>query len=275
MQVALRRPVLLTLLPRDAARRPQHHYHFERQVALASHVRHENVISAIDAGTHRGCRYVVTEHVQGRVLAEVMKRGRALPLPQAVTIARDVARALACLDASGLAHHDVSPETILVTDEGVTKLSGFAVTEDGDAAERAKRLGRDAVDALYAAPETALGERTIDVRADLYSLGCVLYEMATGHVPFFSPAPVVVLESHATRPPTDPREIAPSLPAPLVEVMDRCLRKRREHRYAKAADLANDLEAVRAGREIAWMSAEGALWPKPPGGLLPRMRRGR
>jgi serine/threonine protein kinase len=134
-------------------------------------------------------------------------------------------------------------------------------------------IDHDSETALYMAPEWLRGERGLDARADIYSLGCVLYDMLTGLPPFMARSNAVILESHAKFPPTDPRELRDDLPPHLVEILDRCLRKRRDHRYASAESLAKDLEAVRKGQPISKRSADGALWPTPSEGLLKRMRK--
>jgi len=275
LQVALGRPVLVTVLSADAGRQSAHRTHFERQVEVTSRLRHENVISAIDAGTFKGCRYFVTEYVDGRPLSDELKRHRPLDVPRAVMVARDVAKALAYLETVGLVHRNIEPESILLTDHGPTKLSGFTVAKDRAPNSSETWIDHDLGSALYLAPEFLRGDRGLDGRSDIYSLGCVLYHMLTGLVPFDAKNAAVVLESHAIRTPTDPRELRKDLPAPVVEIVDRCLRKRREHRYAKADDLVRDLDLFRAGLPLAKMSTDGALWSGGITSLLPRMRRKR
>jgi serine/threonine protein kinase len=276
LQVALGRPVLVTVLPADAARQTAHRTRFERQVQIASRLSHENVISAIDAGEFKGCRYFVTEYVEGRTLAEELKKRRGpLHVERAVGIARDVARALAYLESVRLVHRNVTPESIHLTDHGPAKLSGFAAAKDHAPNGSETWVEHDGKSARYLAPEFLRGERGIDGRSDIYSLGCVLYHMVTGLAPFDAKSAAVVLESHATRPPTDPREFSPDLPNALVEVLDRCLRKKREHRYAKAEDLARDLDAVRVGLPIGRHKNDGALWTVEKRQILPRIRRSR
>jgi serine/threonine-protein kinase len=274
LQVALGRPVLVTVLPADAARQSAHRSHFERQVEITSRLRHENVISAIDAGTFKGCRYFVTEYVDGRSLAEELKRG-PLDVPMAVAVARDVAKALCYLDTVKLVHRNIEPESILLTDHGPAKLSGFTIAKDKTPNGSETWIEHDLGSALYLAPEFLRGDRGLDGRSDIYSLGCVLYHMLTGLAPFDATNAAVVLEAHAIRTPTDPRELRKDVPTPLVEIVDRCLRKRREHRYAKADDLVRDLDLFRANLPLAKMSTDGALWSGGITSLIPRMRRKR
>ncbi len=275
LQVALGRPVLVTVLPADAARQSAHRAHFERQVEITSRLRHENVISAIDAGTFKGCRYFVTEYVEGRSLAEEMTAHGPIEPTRAVAIARDVAKALCYLDTVKLVHRNIEPESILLTDHGPAKLSGFTIAKDKSPNGSETWIEHDLGSALYLAPEFLRGDRGLDGRSDIYSLGCVLYHMLTGLAPFDAKNAAVVLEAHAIRTPTDPRELRKDLPAPLVDVVDRCLRKRREHRYAKADDLVRDLDLVRANLPLAKMSTDGALWSGGITSLIPRMRRKR
>jgi len=273
LQVALGRPVLVTVLPAEAARQQAHAAQFERQVEITSRLRHENVISAIDAGTFHGARFFVTEYVDGHSLDVELKKKGALDVPAAVTIARDVAKALAYLESVHLVHRNVEPASILLTEHGPTKLSGFTVAKDRAPNGSETWIDHDVRSALYLAPEFLRGERGLDQRSDIYSLGCVLYHMLTGLAPFDAKNAAVVLESHALRTPTDPRELRRDLPAAVVEITDRCLRKRREHRYRKAELLVRDLDLVRAGMAVEKPPPDGALWPSGFKSLLPRMRK--
>jgi len=275
LQVALGRPVLVTVLPADAARETAHRARFERQVEITSRLRHENVLSAIYAGTFKGCRYFVTEYVDGRSLADELAAHGTLDVPRAVAVARDVAKALCYLDTVKLVHRNIAPESILLTDHGPAKLSGFTIAKDKSPNGSETWIDHDLGSALYLAPEFLRGDRGLDGRSDIYSLGCVLYHMVTGLVPFDAKNAAVVLEAHAIRTPTDPRELRKDVPTPLVEIVDRCLRKRREHRYAKADDLVRDLDLVRANLPLAKMSSDGALWSGGITSLIPRMRRKR
>jgi serine/threonine-protein kinase len=204
-----------------------------------------------------------------------MKAHGPLEPARAVAVARDVAKALCYLDTVKLVHRNIEPESILLTDHGPAKLSGFTIAKDKSPNGSETWIEHDLGSALYLAPEFLRGDRGLDGRSDIYSLGCVLYHMLTGLAPFDAKNAAVVLEAHAIRTPTDPRELRQDLPAPLVDVVDRCLRKRREHRYAKADDLVRDLDLVRANLPLAKMSTDGALWSGGITSLLPRMRRKR
>jgi len=273
VQVTLRRNVLVSVLPPDAARLGANREHFHRRQEVASRLHHDNVISTIDAGTFKGCRYFVTEDVGDRTLADELKKHRRLEIARAVSVAKDIASALAFLDTAGVVHRNVAPKSILLTDTDVVKLAGFDLAKDHRPGGHETWIDHDGETAFYLAPEFLGGEKGIDVRADVYSLGCVLYHMLTGHAPFAAKSAAVVLESHATKVPTDPRELRDGLSAALVGVLDRCLRKRKEHRYGKPDDLAKDLDAVRLGRAPGKVPPEGALWPAAVPKLLPRLRR--
>jgi serine/threonine-protein kinase len=272
VQVALGRNVLVSVLAPKEAKLAVNREHFHRRQQVASRLHHENIVSTIDAGTHKGCRYFVTEHVEGRTLAQEIASKKKLPAVRAAAIGRDVAKAIAYLDAERVVHRNITPASILLTDAEVVKLSGFEAAKDSRPGAHETWQDHDGESALYLAPEFLVGERGIDVRADVYSLGCILYHMVTGHAPFAARSAAVVLESHAKAVPTDPRELVKDLPADLVAVIDRCLRKRREHRYAKADDAARDLEHVRTGRPIEKPPGDGALWPTTAAIRLPLPR---
>jgi serine/threonine-protein kinase len=262
-QLALHRLVVLNVLPAESAKKSMCAALFERQMNVFSTLRHENVVGAIEAGEFQGERYFVVEHVEGSTLRESFAKAEQWEVPRAVRVARDIGRALTHLEALKLVHREISPRAITLCEDGAARLVDF---------RRAKFLAPDAAEtwsdatlgvALYTSPEVALGRKGVDARADIYSLGCVLYHLLAGRPPFYGKNVAVVLDALRTRRPRDPRWLRPDLPRNVVAVLDRCLRKPVEQRYPNAAALVADLDALLAGRAPAAGAPPGSAWDRP------------
>jgi len=262
-QLALRRPVVLNVLSSDDARRPMWAARFEREMRVLAALRHENVVGVIEAGEFEGERYFVTENVEGGTLRDALAAGEFWEVAPALRVARDVARALVHLEGSRVVHREISPRAIALAEDGGARLIDFS---------RAKFLAPDAAETwsdeplgvvLYTSPEVALGRRGVDVRADIYSLGCVLYHLVAGRPPFYGKNVAVVLDALRTRRPRDPRWMRPELPRGVVHALDRCLRKKPEERYPSAAAILADLDALLAGRPPGSSGARGSAWERP------------
>jgi eukaryotic-like serine/threonine-protein kinase len=247
-QTSLGRTVRVVVLPPQSVAKPNFRTRFERRVAVASRLRHDNVVSAIDAGAAGGCLYVVFEDVHGRTLADALAGAKPLPLEQVLEIGIAIARGLDHVAAQGLVHRNVVPGSILLPEHGPPKLAGLGTAKVRVAGGAETWMDRDLDAASFAAPELVKGQRGVDVRADVYGLGCVLYHAATGCRVFAGGSAATVLARHGSEAPADPRSHVPSLPEAFVRVLDRCLRKLPRERYQKPAELAADLETVKAGR---------------------------
>lgn len=263
LQLAMHRTVVLNVLPAESAKNPTRAAFFERLLDVCAALRHENVVGAIEAGEFAGERFFVTEDVEGHTLRDAIAAQGPWEVVRALKVARDVARALVHLESLRLVHREISPRTIMLAEGGVARLVDF---------RRAKFLAPDGQEtwsdttvntALYMAPEVARGGKSVDQRADVYSLGCVLYHLVTGRPPFYGKNVAVVLDMLRNRKPRDPRWLREDLPKNAVRVLDRCLRKVPAERYAKAADLVADLELVIAGRAPVGVSPPGSAWEKP------------
>ena len=265
VQLALGRPVVLNVLPAETAKSATHAAFFERQRNVCATLRHENVVGAIEAGEFEGSRWFVTEYVEGTTLADLLVNSGPLDVKRAATIALHIARALAHLEGLKLVHREISPRTITLSETGTARLVDF---------RRAKFLSPGAEEtwhdtsinlAFYTSPEIARGGPGVDTRADVYSLGCVLYHLLTGRPPFYGRNVAVILEWQIKRLPRDPRWLREDVPEPLVDVIEACLRKLPEERYATANALCADLESVLAGREPLPPPVPRSGWERPFG----------
>lgn len=249
-QQSLGRLVTMKVLPAASAAKPALRARFDRQVAAASRLRHDNIVSALDAGAALGCLYVVFEEIEGRSLGDALAQGTEFPPARAVEIGLDIARALDHVATNHLIHRNVVPSSILLTDHGHAKLAGFSAAKVRSSAGHETWFEHDATAAKYTAPEYVDGKKGIDIRADVYSLGCVLFHVATGRPPFHEGSAPEILARHVKETPPDPRTLRAGLPDGLVRVLDRSLRRERADRYQAPSEVVRDLELARTGRTV-------------------------
>ena len=176
---------------------------FRREALASARVSHPNLVAVFDAGSEGGVHYIVMEHVPGETLADVIRREGPIRPDRAKRIGRNVAAALGVAHAAGIVHRDVKPANVMLTPDGRTKLMDLGIARgiEGESITRASSiLGT----AGYISPEQARGD-PVDHRSDVYSLGCVMYEMLTGHPPFSAGDPVAVAYQHVHEAPALPR----------------------------------------------------------------------
>lgn len=236
----LDRPVAIKVLPRLAADEGEQRERFLREARTAAQLSHPNVVPIYRADEVKGYAYFVMGFIDGESLAERVQTRGPLPLEEGVRYLREVAWALAYAHARGVVHRDVKPENIMI--ERATARA--IVTDFGIAhAQHQKRLTMDGHvlgTAYYMSPEQVNGE-VLDGRSDLYALGVVGFFALSGKLPFEGDSASAILVSHVTREPPSLREVAPHVPASVAAVIDRCLSKRREDRYASGEELADAL----------------------------------
>jgi serine/threonine-protein kinase len=229
---------------------PEFAQRFRREAQAAASLSHPGVVAVYDTGSENGTHFIVMEYVDGRTLKDVIRAEAPLYPDRAAEIAADVCSALAAAHARGLVHRDVKPANIMLMPDGRVKLmdlgiaraaAGETVTQTATAA----MLGT----AQYLSPEQAQGQ-TVDYRSDLYSLGCCLYEMLTGTVPFRGATPVAIAYRHVREDPTPPRMLNPDVPAPLEAITLKAMAKLPDNRYQTAAELHDDLERFRNGQPV-------------------------
>ena len=217
---------------------------FLREIEIASQFVHPHILPVFDSGEAEGFLYYVMPYVSGESLRGRLAREGQLPVDEAVEIACDVANALGYAHSQGFIHRDIKPENILfeeghavVADFGIARAISAAVSTD----EHLTGVGLALGTPLYMSPEQAAGHSRLDGRSDIYSLGCVLYEMLAGEPPFRGPSPQAVTAQHAQDSPPVLREKRPGVPAQIEQVVTRCLHKLPADRFATAAEFASAL----------------------------------
>jgi serine/threonine-protein kinase len=249
-QVSVDRMVTLTILPRQQMDKIAFRTRFERQVAAASKLRHPNILSAIDAGSIGGHQYLVAEWIGGRRLSDALSDGEWIGYKRAVRLALALARALEHLHSVGMLHRNLTPQCVLLGDAGVVKLRGFSFSRPQRENVSETWFDPDDYTVLYKAPDWVT-HRTLDIRADLYSLGCVLYEMLTGRPPFRGGTSAQILERHVRQPIPDAAALRKDVTPDLQAVLTRLLEKDRDDRYATPAEVVADLDAIEQDKPIA------------------------
>jgi eukaryotic-like serine/threonine-protein kinase len=223
---------------------------FRREAHAAARLNHPNIVAVYDSGSDDGTHYIVTELVEGETLADLLQREGALPPERVVEISRQICHALEAAHERGVVHRDVKPGNVMITPEGRVKVVDFGIARAAGA-ESVTRTGLVMGSASYLSPEQARGEPG-DERSDIYSLGCVIYQMLTGRPPFVAENPISALYQHVNEPVDPPSSIRPVPPA-LEKAVLRALEKDPAKRFGSVKELEDALEA----------STESATMPLP------------
>src|SRR6266536_2597716 len=243
----LGRKVAVKVLEPQYARDASFVARFRREAQSAASLNHPNVVNVFDTGSDDGTHFIVMEYVQGKTLSQVIKDAPLLP-ERAVEIAQSVAEALAFAHQNGIVHRAVKPGNIMLTPSGDVKVMDFGIaraTTSDSLTQTATVLGT----ATYFSPEQAQGE-PVDARSDVYSLGCVLYEMLTAQPPFSADTAVAVAYKHVREDPVPPSSLNRDVPAGLDAIVMKCLAKNPDNRFQSAEELRQDLARFLAGRPV-------------------------
>jgi predicted Ser/Thr protein kinase len=242
----LGRPVAVKILKRVLADDATFLERFRREARAAAVISHPGVARVYDYGERSSEPFIVMELVDGDTLAERIARGGPLPWQHAFAIAEQVAAALSAAHTHGVVHRDVKPANILIDRAGRVKVTDFGIAR----AARATTLTRPGMvlgSANYVAPEQAQGN-PVGPAADLYSLGCVLFESVTGTTPYQGRSAVAIATQHVSAPVPDPRDYVADLPEPAARLIMRSLGKQPGDRFPSAASMAAALRDARLGR---------------------------
>ena len=222
----LDRPVAMKVLFPEFATDPAFVERFRREATAAANLNHPNIVGVYDWGEADGTYFIVMEYVDGRTLSEILRAEGPLHPDRVADVGADVAAALGFAHRNGVVHRDVKPGNVLVTAAGQVKVADFgiarAITANAD--ENLTQVGTVMGTATYFSPEQARGD-TVDPRSDIYSLGCVLYELLVGRPPFSGDTPVAIAYKHVQESPVPPRQLSPELPPAIEAIVLKCLAK--------------------------------------------------
>jgi len=268
----LGRKVAIKFLPEEACCEPESVQRFLREARAISSLNHPHICTLHDIGEHQGQQFMVMERLEGEPLKSRISRG-PVPVDELLVFGEHIADALDAAHAKGIVHRDLKPANLFVTTRGQVKVLDFGVaklTEPGRGSANADTIaGTDQMTMLgsavgtiqYMSPEQARGQE-IDGRSDLFSLGIVLYEMATGKPPFQGATPAVVFEGILNGIPPAPSQLVAGVPEDLDRIIFRSLEKDREMRYQSAADLRADLRRLRKATESGRTQMTGSVTPR-------------
>jgi serine/threonine protein kinase len=230
---------------------------FRQEQALATRLRHPNVIAVDEAGCAGGCPYLVMEFVEGDNLEGLVERNGPLPVAEACDVIRQAALGLQHLHELGLVHRDIKPSNLMLTPSGRVKVLDLGLARDlyePGAGERITWQGQFLGTLDYVAPEQCADPHAVDIRADIYALGCTLYELLAGQAPFAGPgygSAFQKMKAHTEAPVPPIQECRPDVPEGLAIILRRMLAKDREGRFPSPADVARALQPFAAGAELA------------------------
>ena len=263
------RPVALkVLLPELAASLGPDR--FQREIRLAARLQHPHILTVHDSGETAGQLWFTMPFVEGESLRERLRRERQLSVEDAMQIAREAARALDYAHQRGVIHRDIKPENILLTKDGSTLVADFGLARALGGDEHLTQTGMSVGTPAYMSPEQAAGDRNLDGRTDIYSLGAVLYEMLAGESPYAGPTVQAMLLKRLTDPVPSVRRLRPTVPEGIDHAVQKALAPVLADRFATAGQLAQALQAATtSGATPTAVSPPAAGLPPPAAAPTP------
>ncbi len=245
----LSRPVALKFLPEELADDPDATRRLRREAQTIGELNHPNICTVYEVAEHEGRAFIAMERLKG-VSLNMYMAARTIETPELIRIALQTTAALDAVHMKGIVHRDIKPANIFITETGQTKVLDFGLARrfrlhnfDVSQLDGSTVLGRPLGTASYMAPERIL-QMPVDPRSDLFSLGVVIYEMATGQLPFSGPSPSETVTNILERDPKPLAELARDRPSSLSQVVSKVLSKRAGERYQSARELREALERV-------------------------------
>jgi len=258
-QPGMERYVALKVLPRHFADDPEFSARFQREARILAQLQHPHILPVFDYGQVEGYSFIVMPFVPSGTLAESLQ-GQPLSLLRIRQVISQVGDALSYAHGRGLVHRDVKPSNVLIDERGNCLLTDFGLARMVEASVNLTASGTIMGTPAYMSPEQGAG-RKIDARSDIYSLGIILYEMATGRVPYRAETPVAVVFMHVSGPLPLPRSVNPDLPEAVERVILKALARNPDDRYQTAEDLVAALR--RAIPETPMVRSKPEPRPKP------------
>jgi eukaryotic-like serine/threonine-protein kinase len=221
---------------------------FSREATAVASLSDNNIVNVYDVGADGDINYIVMEYVQGKSLKEILNERGKLSTDQALAVGIQIGKALEHAHKNNIVHRDIKPHNVLVTNEGVVKVTDFGIAKSSDSVtitNSSKVLGS----AHYFSPEQAKGN-VVDNRTDIYSLGIVLYELVTGRVPFDAESPVSIALKHIQEPVVPPIQLNENIPDALNKLILKAIEKEPFRRYQNVSDMVADMKAIQQNKDL-------------------------
>jgi serine/threonine-protein kinase len=272
----LGRTVAIKRLRVDLASDSTFQARFRREAQSAASLNHPTIVSVYDTGEEQDPNgsgvtipYIVMEYVAGKTLRDLIREGRKIMPERALEITSGVLEALDYSHRAGIVHRDIKPGNVMLTPQGQVKVMDFGIARAvADTSSTMTQTAAVIGTAQYLSPEQARGE-TVDARSDLYSTGCLLYELLVGRPPFVGESPVSVAYQHVREEPVPPSSFDPDIPPEVDAVVLKALTKNREHRYQSAAEMRQDIHRVLSGQQVTAPMAAVAETRSMPSTVAP------
>jgi len=216
---------------------------FKREATSIAKLSHPNIVGVHDVGTENGINFIIMEYINGRTLKQVIKENGRLNSELTLDIVFQVAKALECAHNNNIIHRDIKPDNIMITKDNMVKVMDFGIAKVADSrtvTNSNKVMGT----AHYFSPEQAKGN-FVDFRTDIYSLGIVMYEMATGRVPYNAESTISIAMMHIQKPVTPPKEIIKDIPENINQVILKAMEKEPIKRYQTASGMGEDIKSIK------------------------------
>jgi serine/threonine protein kinase/beta-lactam-binding protein with PASTA domain len=272
----LGRTVAIKRLRVDLASDSTFQARFRREAQSAASLNHPTIVSVYDTGEEPDPNgsgvtipYIVMEYVAGKTLRDLIREGRKIMPERALEITSGVLEALDYSHRAGIVHRDIKPGNVMLTPQGQVKVMDFGIARAvADTSSTMTQTAAVIGTAQYLSPEQARGE-TVDARSDLYSTGCLLYELLVGRPPFVGESPVSVAYQHVREEPAPPSSFDPDIPPDVDAVVLKALTKNREHRYQSASEMRQDIHRVLSGQQVTAPMAAVAETRSMPSTVAP------
>jgi eukaryotic-like serine/threonine-protein kinase len=265
----LGRTVAIKMLRTDLATDPTFQVRFRREAQSAAMLNHPSIVAVYDTGEDQlnGARvpYIVMEYVEGKTLRQILQEQQRITTERSLEIISGVLEALDYSHRAGIVHRDIKPGNVMITPTGDVKVMDFGIARAlSDVGATVTQTAAVVGTAQYLSPEQARGE-TADARSDLYSTGCVLFELLTGRPPFLGDSLVSVAVSHVRENPTPPSQLDPSIPPQVDAIVMKALAKDRLERYQSATEMRADVQRALDGRPVQAEATTAYLPAMVPG----------
>ncbi|QVQ50455.1 Stk1 family PASTA domain-containing Ser/Thr kinase [Spiractinospora alimapuensis] len=266
--IRLDRVVAVKTLRHDMARDQTFQARFRREAQSAASLNHASIVAVYDTGEDTldgvSIPFIVMEYVDGRTVKELIDDGRRLLPERAMEITEGVLRALEYSHRNGIVHRDIKPANVMLTKQAEVKVMDFGIARSTDESQVTMTQTAQVIGtAQYLSPEQARGER-VDSRSDIYSTGCLLYELLTGQPPFTGDTPVSIAYQHVREDPVPPTHLDPEVPQWMEAIVLRAMAKDPGQRYQTAEDMRNDIQ-----RGLSGMPTSAAMAPAGGTTMLP------